>query len=831
MMINEVNEFIRLANSFNLKTNQIKKLITQNNKKILGDFEVTVSFGKGQATKVPWFSVTRYKDYKEDGPVYLYYKDKKTLVLSLGTKEESTTWDNRDIDPKYDFRWDDSISKKYQKIQSYFGEKVDRYNDSYLFKAYNVEGDKVLDESTLESDLTTILDLYRNQLKVHSENKMISLIDFIKLNYSDYKTKYEQQINTERTEFLRNFPLDNLLEMTLAQYSETGNKESYTNFIENKTSTICSGSLGINQNKLFYPKNGSYEVIGPVERAYAEFNTISEKFEQYKKELLQFIQKFDINQYNNLDILKFRSNIIKFKSIRLYRPEVKLFGLPSHHEIKKLLNFLRLDFDNKNDDSISQNIILTNYLLDNYPEIIDLETDIINRLIWDYKTVYVDSSDTVEEESVDISSNGDEDMKEMIDKNLILYGPPGTGKTYNSKNYAVAICESKPVEEVMLEDYNQVLIRYERYVSENRIIFTTFHQSYGYEEFIEGLYPVIDTSTNQIIYRIEDGLFKKFCLTANKNDFETAWNNLTKDVQDGKLKWGDIIETAEDQTKDRLLTLNANGNIIIPYGNGIPFTKESALKFYNGEAVEYASRQGVRYIYEYFEKNYYGSVFNGPRVFIIDEINRGNISKIFGELITLIEESKRAGEVEEMSLILPYSKKLFTVPSNVHILGTMNTADRSIALIDTALRRRFSFEEMMPEPELIQEYGVQEIDGLNLSAMLKAINDRIEVLYDREHTIGHAFFIDKKMDLEKLSHIFRNKIIPLLQEYFYEDYEKIEWVLGDNDKTDESLKFIKKIRNDKTLFKGNVDMNVIPEFRYTINQDAFNNIESYKKII
>ena len=352
-----------------------------------------------------------------------------------------------------------------------------------------------------------------------------------------------------------------------------------------------------------------------------------------------------------------------------------------------------------------------------------------------------------------------QEMKELdkeFDKNLILYGPPGTGKTYNSVIYAVAICDGKPVDE--LTDYAAVMSRYNELKKAGRISFTTFHQSYGYEEFIEGIKPIIDENKQDIGYTIEPGVFKKFCDNAKS-----------------------ITRTSTDI--------------------------ESTVIEENTE----------------------------PYVFIIDEINRGNISKIFGELITLIESTKRAGMPEAASAILPYSGDEFSVPSNVYILGTMNTADRSIALMDTALRRRFQFVEMMPDSDVLRKIHADKVEDLDVAAMLDKINERIKYLYDREHTIGHAFFTDLKDDatLEKLQSIFEKSVIPLLQEYFYEDYQKIQLVLGDNAKSDDSLKFIidEKVIA-KNIFKGNVeDVIDLPEKKYSINSKAFENINSYKEIL
>lgn len=364
--------------------------------------------------------------------------------------------------------------------------------------------------------------------------------------------------------------------------------------------------------------------------------------------------------------------------------------------------------DNKNDtdgnqvlngtikfEQIANSISLQNWLEDtnsDFPK----DLSVINTR--PTKTIYLPS---------DFGNNTDESDSERSNSptnlpthplNVIFYGPPGTGKTYTTIERAMRICEGSDFDDKISRE--DLVEQYQEYIEDERIVFTTFHQSYSYEDFIEGIRAT--TENNNINYKVQDGVFKELCKNA--------------------AQWPD--------------------------------------------------------------ENF---------VIIIDEINRGNISRVFGELITLIEDSKRTGKLEEISVKLPYSRESFSVPQNVYIIGTMNTADRSLAGLDLALRRRFTFEEMRPKTELLK--GIK-VEGIKIDELLSIMNQRIEVLLDREHTIGHAYFMELKNDspIEKLAEIFQNKILPLLQEYFFDDWEKINSVLGENG-------FISKRDVNKRLFK------------------------------
>lgn len=438
----------------------------------------------------------------------------------------------------------------------------------------------------------------------------------------------------------------------------------------------------------------------------------------------------------------------------------------------------------------------------------------------------------------DFLKTGQHNNNFLMPLNQILYGPPGTGKTYNSINHAVSILESKTIENVASESRIEVKKRFDQYQNEGRIIFTTFHQSMSYEDFIEGIKPKV--FNDEVIYQIEHGLFKRISIDAAFSITQLTDSKEAKKVLTFYQLYDQMVSSIEETLSNenakayyptksggqvQIAGISEQGNILVRHINGervYTVSKERLAKLdqaianlddvsnidtefreiiggSNSSAYWAVLRtlrtlkpQGSHSKGEYSIEDKLAAVKTlkpvdfqrtdlKPYVIIIDEINRGNISQIFGELITLIEDDKRLGKKEAIETTLPYSKDKYGVPPNLYIIGTMNTADRSIEALDTALRRRFSFHEKAVAPELIRTEGASKglIESIDVVKMLETINQRIEKLIDKDHQIGHAYFMDCQTIFD-LKVAFQNKVIPLLQEYFFGDFGKIGLVLGND---------------------------------------------------
>ncbi len=412
------------------------------------------------------------------------------------------------------------------------------------------------------------------------------------------------------------------------------------------------------------------------------------------------IGKHDDNiRRNKLKIDNFYNNLVKF--------------LEKTIETEEIINNFKYEKEEAKNGFWYTNL--------NYWKVKDF-IDLLKKLVPVYKEVLkhynfpVSSKNTTDDETIgknilEIKSatNKSNETFSSLHSNTILYGPPGTGKTYSTRKKAVKIIDNT-VNEDLKERYNELY-------NNEQIKFITFHQSYSYEQFVEGI--TVRTENGKAIYEIKDGIFKKMCEKA-KNDSEN---------------------------------------------------------------------------------NY---------VLIIDEINRGNISKIFGELITLIEPDKRLGADNEIIVELPYSNEKFGVPPNLYIIGTMNTADRSLVQLDTALRRRFAFEEMMPKyNDEINWNNNGLLSDYKLSDFLKKLNEKITKYKDREHQIGHSYLMNVK-DEDALKFAWCNQIMPLLQEYFYNDLESLHEIIGESE-------FLKKTGSNG-------------EERYDLKLDVKNFDEEFKKV-
>lgn len=469
------------------------------------------------------------------------------------------------------------------------------------------------------------------------------------------------------------------------------------------------------------------------------------------------------------------------------------------------------------------------------PEFRDANPALLMQACFDVLPNLWDSAEEPAEEDSDLPIQSADNTP----RNTILYGPPGTGKTYETALRAVQIIDGGfPKEEGEAEtDFRRRLMtRYRELQRQWRIAFVTFHQSYSYEDFVEGIRPVMDdvaeAESSGPRYKVVDGILKEIALEAfgatlipksmppGVVSFSTLWDALV-----------DRIEASSDFTipglgdSEYALVVTALGNLSgtnikgkaqEPYlasrtnvekiWKGLPPSQKpshNAVKAILGvgahtnllgaviEALKeiqtsvpapqvaptVPTKQDVLACMKGDVNDSFARPENSDQderfVLIVDEINRGNISKILGELITLLEDDKRLGSDNELTVTLPYSRESFGLPSNLYLVGTMNTADKSLALLDVALRRRFAFEELAPK------FAVCGLEPLMEQALLE-LNRRITLRKDRDHRIGHAFFMGVGSDAEKFNVVFTAKVLPLLQEYFASDWEGLRFVLGES---------------------------------------------------
>jgi 5-methylcytosine-specific restriction protein B len=526
----------------------------------------------------------------------------------------------------------------------------------------------------------------------------------------------------------------------------------------------------------------------------------------------------------------------------------------------------------------------------------------------------------------------DKEMLAVYPLNQILFGPPGTGKTFATTELAVKIADSVWYQQVVQEYEGSrlremVKARYQALVEKQRIMFTTFHQSFSYEDFIEGIRATTDESSGKLRYEVVDGIFKQLCLNAKvKTQANSSqplsltgrriWKMSLGNTMEGEeyifdecqtnnyilLGWGENIdfngcttpvevkariESGGDRIADKseymptavnmFKNIMRNGDLVIISDGNHKFRAIAEITgdyqyLSNDERPGFHQMRPVKWLRTYApslpkEHLFFKALsqmtlyelkdttidrekltqllapvetndnYALPHVLIIDEINRGNIARIFGELITLLEPDKRQDADDARALMLPYSKNLFSVPKNVYVIGTMNTADKSLIQMDLALRRRFSFIEMQSQPDLL--IGITAF-GVDVSQLLKRINQRIEALLDSEHVIGHAYFMPlKKIDNiaereDCLSVIFREKLLPLLREYFFDDYERIGWVLNDSAKSKENrfilLQHSAQLPGLAELFPAEIASS-LSDRRFRINFDAFTSPAAYQGIV
>ena len=686
--------------------------------------------------------------------------------------------------------------------------------------------------------------------------------DYKKLSLKDVENKsfideiYNKFITSFSLEHLKQFKDEDILYKFLFT---KGNNEDLCHILEYETKFIGELGIGTPYNKYGLIKNENGWLLGNT--ASNSTSIDEKKAKDEGKKILDLIVKGGIiiekyisdnklenlKNYDELDreLKKETAGLSEKTWIRKYYHMLfpKYFSnWFSDKELTKVLSKLGIN-----------NILETYYGKNGQLMNIYKRTGLNNPVLIGSICIVLKDNNYENEFTVEFENGNKEERKQIsFPLNQILYGPPGTGKTYNTVIEAMRIINPQLITEYenKRKNYDEVKEEFDKAKKEGRIEFITFHQSYAYEEFVEGIKPDLeDEIDGEIKYKLSDGVFKNIAINAlydrlifsiekPQSDFFKFKNIINKFIEkypiDSEFKTTKSIFKIIKYTEKSIIIKPIDNNY--RYSITFKYLEEALNKGYKKreelETINGLSKGLSYYYYRFYQefldiskdnnsqdynkildnitledkidliKKYYSGEIKLKDikeiknrklyVLIIDEINRGNISKIFGELITLIEEDKR----ESFSVRLPYSHEEFTVPKNLYIIGTMNTSDHSIATIDIALRRRFTFKEMMPDSKLVADFGVE------FSKKFEELNNRIRILLDRDHQIGHSYFIKDKYengDIENLKEIWFDCVMPLLNEYFYNDWEKLQALLGkaklavDNHKYPSFVKKIEKV--------------------------------------
>lgn len=712
-------------------------------------------------------------------------------------------------------------------------------------------------------------------------------------------------------EFLQRWPLESLASMSLDAYTRAGDTDCFTYWVETRVRQL--GSIQGNTALKFGIYAQSAKAMGQRESSRGVIfaggygwreswgQTPDEAFRSVRQAVVELAQAARQGQLERVESSPL-SPMYKWKLAFLYqnRQQVRLLPIYSTDLLRALAD------DELGDAS---QLELNSLLLQRRGNEPVLE---FARRLW---TAYEQAQGQTGHDMAFPPP-----LPEPVALNRILYGPPGTGKTYAAIEEALAILDPDHLRQ-HAGQRAQLKQRFDQLAQAGRVRLVTFHQSFSYEDFVEGLRAVTadedrEAASGTLQYRVEPGVFRQLCSDAMRDEQIDAHLGVREGARIWKLSidgtgpsptrehclqhgearigWGhlgDLTTVALNQSVHQLGSNDQNtlhsfreevapGDVILcirsakevgaigvvtgpyrfephppapvneEYCHVLPVTWLASPLAFDIRPLNDGRQFTLKTLYPLprldwatlaaeVERSQQVSLLPGKRyeasrqpcVLIIDEINRGNISRIFGELLTLIEPSKRAGAPEALSVTLPYSRLSFSVPANVYLLGTMNTADRSLAGLDVALRRRFTFKEMPPQPDLLA--GV-EVNGLDLGELLAVMNERIEVLLDRDHTLGHAYFMPLKVPggnaLPALAQVFRQQVLPLLQEYFFADWERIRWVLNDQAKAP-AHQFVGRAGRSVELLFGNQVGSELTDRRWHLNPAAFERMESYLGIL